>query len=286
MKITNKLNLPQPLVDAVLFKPYSKGKSDYSITQLLKPPRATALEKAHWESLEQDVSEMIWLLIGICVHEILDRAEKEALPRDRLFTEFAGKIVSGANDRFVVKGGVLQDYKVTSSWKVKKGMDLDWAAQLNGYVYLLAQLGHEVKKAEIVAICRDWNRKEAEKSFTMGTGYPPLQIAVIEGPIWPLEQTKAFFEERVRLHEAALSELPLCSDDERWATPDTFAVYKDGNTSRAAKVLDSEEMAKRWIDDFGKEGANYEIVKRHGESKRCGYCLARQVCTQYKDMQK
>ncbi len=279
MKITNILNLPQPIYDAIVNKPYTKGQADYSITQLAKPPRATALESQHYDELEQDVSDMIWSLIGTCAHEILDRAEAEAIPRDRMYMKLQGKTISGANDRFIVKDGLLQDYKVTSVWKAKKGMDKDWTAQLNGYVMLLKHAGYEVRKAQIVAILRDWSKPEAAINFN----YPPHQIMILDAPIWPFERTTDYFCNRIMEHELAKKHLPLCTDEERWKGEDVFAVKKHG-AQKAYKVYDTIEAARYTAEELTARGkGTYVVEERLAASKRCAhYCLASKFCEQYK----
>lgn len=277
MKYTNYSELPQPIADRIANPSYTKGHADYSITQLLKPPRATALEYQHRDELEMDVSDGIWALLGTLMHELLDRAETESIPRDRMYTELAGKIVSGATDRFVLKNGLLQDYKLTSVWKVKhslKEFDEDWAAQLNGYALLLNVAGINVQKAEIVAVMRDWHKSKAiESEF-----YPQRQVLRLPAPLWSFEATKAFFEYRVRLHEKAKQVLPLCTPEERWASADSWAVHK-GNAARAVKLYDNESDAKNHAESSGEP---YTVKHRPGESKRCGqYCLASKFCSQY-----
>ena len=39
---------------------YSKGKSQYSVTELLGPPRIRRLRQQYDEQMEQDVTEMMW----------------------------------------------------------------------------------------------------------------------------------------------------------------------------------------------------------------------------------
>ena len=58
MKITNKLNLPQPFVDAVT-REYQYKDKQYSVTSLLKGTCQTLLERRHADEIEQDVSDMV-----------------------------------------------------------------------------------------------------------------------------------------------------------------------------------------------------------------------------------
>lgn len=279
MKITNNSDLPQPLVSAVTNDKYSKGDSDYSITQLLKPPRATALEALHKDELEVDAADLIWSLLGTLTHEILDRAEEESIPRDRLYMWLAGKKVSGATDRFVLKDGLLQDWKVTSVWKVKKSLkefDLEWAAQLNGYIMLLDAAGYKVTKAQIVPIMRDWSKPQAGRDEY----YPQQQALKLNSPIWDVEYTKNYFSALVVAHELAKKTLPLCTNQQRWMADESWAAIK-GNNKKAARLFYSPEEAYAYCQDEKRLGF-YSVVHRLGTPKRCeSYCLASRFCSQY-----
>ncbi len=61
MKITNKMNLPKPLVDAVT-REYTYKPKQYSVTALLKGACQNVLERRYADYIEQDVSDMIWAL--------------------------------------------------------------------------------------------------------------------------------------------------------------------------------------------------------------------------------
>ena len=71
MKITNKLNLPQPFVDAVT-REYQYKDKQYSVTAILKDVREILLTRRHNDEIEQDVADMIWLIFGTAVHKVLE----------------------------------------------------------------------------------------------------------------------------------------------------------------------------------------------------------------------
>ena len=60
MKITNKFNLPLPLVKAVENREYSKGDATFSVTELLRPPQMWKLMKMYSHLIETDVIDNIW----------------------------------------------------------------------------------------------------------------------------------------------------------------------------------------------------------------------------------
>jgi hypothetical protein len=70
LKITNKHNVPETLVALATRDYYSKGKVDYSVTELISPPRVQRLRKKHVEEMEQDVSDMLWQLLGSALHVV------------------------------------------------------------------------------------------------------------------------------------------------------------------------------------------------------------------------
>ena len=71
MKITNKMKLPRAFVEMAR-SDYEYKPRRYSVTSLLKSTREAILERRHHKEIEQDVSDMIWLLFGRAVHSILE----------------------------------------------------------------------------------------------------------------------------------------------------------------------------------------------------------------------
>ena len=75
MIITNKLGLPQAFVEMAK-SDFTAEPKTYRVTSLLKGIRETILEKRHADEIEQDVSDMIWLLFGTAVHGILEKQQE------------------------------------------------------------------------------------------------------------------------------------------------------------------------------------------------------------------
>lgn len=275
MKLTNKMGLPEALVAAVANDDYDRGECDYSVTELLSPPRISALRRLHEHELTEDASSRIWSLLGQCAHAILERAGGASLSEWRGHVTIAGKRVSGQLDTLNVLSGTLSDWKVTTAWTVKGGALRDeWPPQLNAYAMIARSAGHDIKRLEIVAILRDWSKLEARRS----ADYPQQQVAVIPVPVWPEAEVRRLFDERIRLHESARAgELPICTPEERWQRPTVYAVMKDGRKS-ALRLLDSHEEAEGWIKANEKGGE--KIVERPGENVRCAnYCPVSAFCS-------
>ena len=284
MKITNNFNLPKPFENIANNPSYSKGKAHISATSLLNSPKIVALLKKHDADLEQDVADMIWSIFGSAVHNILEKgADENNLVEQRFYAELDGWTVSGAVDLQVVdKDGIhIQDYKTTSVWAVMNDKP-EWEQQLNIYAWLVAKNKQvNIKSLTIVAILKDWSKREAERK----PDYPQKNVALVDIPLWTFEEQEAFIKGRIAKHSAAEfametnAELPECTPAEMWEKPPVWAVIKQGNT-RAKSLHESPELAEAAKKELGSE---YEIQIRQGDRTRCkDYCLVNKWCKQYK----
>lgn len=292
--LTNALRLPQPLVDAVQSDGYARGHADISVTELLDPPRKTALERIHGEDIVEDAADRIWSLMGRIAHGILERADRSAIVEQRLTMEIEGWTVSGQFDRLaLVEDGraCLQDYKVASVYEVKGGLKPEREQQLNCYAALCRAHGYRVDALQAVFILRDWSKLKARGQWD----YPPHQVAVFDLPLWPQEQALAFLAERVRRHKQARARLPLCSPEEQWRRPEKWAVMRAGRKA-ALRLLDSEEAALAWGRERGyvtrdlagswRWRAGFSLEHRAAEAVRClHYCAAAPFCEQFRKEQ-
>jgi hypothetical protein len=285
MKITNKYNLPDTILNVLDRPTYSKGKAHISATELLNSPRIVQLKRKYWEFIETDASEMIWALFGSAVHNILEHGKGENhIVEQRLGTDVDGWRLSGAIDlQEEDEDGIgIKDYKVTGAWSVMNEKQ-DWHNQLNVYAYLVEkEAKKKVKSLQIVAIVRDWAARDTVKE-----GYPQSPIATIDIPLWPMAEREQYIRDRVHLHSAAYfemetnSELPLCSEEDMWEKPTSYAVIKVGGV-RAKSVHKTLEEAQHALNQV--KGYNLEV--RQGERTRCAkYCQVSEFCTQYKEYQ-
>lgn len=276
MKITNKKGLPAPLVRAVTQDDYFKGDADYSVTELIKPPRIAALEKKHDEELEEDASDLLYRLLGEAGHEVLRRSSQDGIVEERCIVEFGGKKISGQID-YGKSEQVIVDYKFTSMWAIKDGIKPEWEQQLNCYKWMAEQYGVEVKELVVVAILRDWSKPEAARNPDL----PQSQVMVFKVRIWEKAHVETWVTNRLRLHEEArMGYLPDCTSEEMWARPATFAVMKKGNV-RATKVCATQLEAGTFIAAQPKPTL-YEIELRPEQRPRCElYCPVQKWCGQY-----
>ena len=277
MKITNRKNLPQIIVDAVSNDQYNPGeKTDYSVTTLLSPAYQKSLQKKHSDEIFEDVADRLWALFGSAHHYIIERgAKQDDIVEERFYGTFSDKVISAQIDHY--RDGVITDWKLTSAYKVKKALqspDEDWTAQLNVQKVLMEIAGHDVTELRIGAMVRDWTKAK----FMSEEGYPD-QIEYIEIPIWPKEQAISWIEDRIAAHEAPQP----CSQQERWQDDPTYAITKKGG-SRPAKVEKSRSAAMEYMDNKGWSLDDYEIIQRTGPNRRCEfYCNVNEFCDFYSE---
>jgi hypothetical protein len=283
MRITNKLGLPETIVNALKRPTYTKGDAHMSATELLSPPRMVQLRIKHADEIEMDASDMVWQLVGTAMHGVLEHGKgDDHIVEQRLHTEIDGWTISGAVDLQTVKDNsiTISDYKTTGVWAVMNSK-AEWDQQLNIYAWLIERVKKSpVDAIEIVAFIRDWKRRDAETK----RDYPEAPVKVIPIELWPYEKREEFVKERIHLHASAMFEaqtggsIPLCSDEEMWAKPAVWALKKTGGV-RAKSLHYSEDAANKALEDAGK---GYEIEFRPGERTRCdSYCNVAQFCSQF-----
>jgi hypothetical protein len=144
-----------------------------------------------------------------------------------------------------------------------------------------------VKKLQIVAIVRDWSRRDAATR----EGYPKAPIVVIDIPLWSFADREAYVRSRISLHGDALFEMetdgdmPECTPEETWEKPTSYALKKDGNV-RAKSVHDTREAAETALTaatEKAKKGEKFLIEVREGGRTRCegGFCQVAPYCQQH-----
>ena len=288
MKITNKFNVPETLVALATRDYYTKGKSDYSVTEIISPPRIQRLRREHFEEIEQDVSDMLWMLLGTALHVVAERSEVSGhTNEERLSVAIDGIILSGAIDlqKDDADGITITDYKFTSAWALMNDKP-EWEQQQNIYKYLVERVKKKpVKGLKICALIRDWSRRDAQNK----ADYPQAPIQVIDIPMWTFDRTEHFIKERVEMHRDSKvnadwgEELPLCSEEERWVRPTTYAVKKEGRKT-AVRVFDTQDEADALLKEMPEKDKGF-IEIRKGEAVRCtgNFCGVSQWCSQFQN---
>jgi len=288
LKITNKFNLPETLVALASRDYYTKGQADYSVTEIISPPRVQRLRKQHYHEMEQDVADMLWMLLGTALHVVAERSEIVGhTNEERLMVGIGDVMLSGAIDlqKDDEDGITVIDYKFTSVWSLLNDKP-EWEYQQNIYKYLVERVKRKpVKSLRICAMLRDWSRMEA----SVKPDYPQAPIQMVDIPMWDYADIEKFIEKRIELHQDSKvnadwnEELPLCTDEERWMRTTKYAVKKEGRKT-AVRVFDTEEEAQELLKEMPEKDKGF-IEIRKGESVRCtgNFCGVSQWCTQYQN---
>ena len=229
---------------------------------------------------------MVWMLFGTAAHSILEGSHEsdDQIKENRLNLSIGERIVSGAFDLYDRRTETVTDYKTCSVWKVIFGDTADWRRQLLTYAYMLRNIGFPVSRGEIVAIMKDHSKRDAK----IKADYPKHPVKKFTFDFLPedFEEERTWLEDRIALLRAAElltdDEIPICTEEERWKSPDTFAVMKRGRKT-ALRVLNTLAEAELWQHDNSGDSTN-EIVTRKGVDKRCmEYCACCDFCNYYKE---
>lgn len=280
MKYTNKYGLPSSVVEALKENTYDVPlfeKNLISISMLNSPPRIRQLQLRHWDEIQVDASERIWLLMGSAIHEVLARIQKKnRLVEERMTEPVLGYKVTGKPDLYDISTKTVEDYKITSVWAVQE-LKTEWEQQLNCYCWFLRKLGFKVNHAYIDAFLRDWNRYGLKRN----ADYPPIPFKRLKVKLWTFEKQERYIESRLKLHiresKKSDDQLVLCTPEERWATKEEFAVYK-GKNKRATRLFASKSEATK----LHKKIENARIEHRPSKDIRClSYCQVAKFCSYY-----
>lgn len=273
MNWTNKYNLPEELVKACIVGERKLTQDEISCTQLIGSPRYRQLRVRYDADLYQDVSEMLWAVLGRGVHAAIEKMEgHNSLAETRLRLTVDGMNLSGQLDLYNDKdGGTIEDWKTCSVYAFLLGEKPEWVRQLNVYAYLARANGWPVSHLWINAIVRDWSATAQMRD----PEYPPCPFQRIGVKVWTDEECRTYVLERLALHKAArhmdTMALPDCTPEERWEKPAKWAVMAKGR-KRAVKLYDDEASATAALD------AGQYVEHRPGASKKCELCQCRKVC--------
>ncbi|MEM4723613.1 MAG: PD-(D/E)XK nuclease family protein [Candidatus Hadarchaeum sp.] len=258
-----------------------------SVTELIRPPKAVALELAHRDELTIDLIYLLKSIEGTALHEALMSVAKDnELVHTRIKTEFCGKIISGEPDLVVIEpdGCIVVDFKRIKAVSLLYSKP-DYEAQLNMYAWLIQrELKLKVKALRLEVRVSDWSEIEARRD----SRYPDSPLLVVPVDIWPYAKTEEFVESRIRYHEAVEKELqegntePRCNDEERWARGGYWCLVNAKGRALPRAKFNTEQEAKA-----AQEVRGGTLQYRPAKSMRCSPhgdysgCLARFWCTQY-----
>ena len=126
MHYTNSKMLPLYILRGIQQSwQHSKGDAEFSVTELLQPPKVRALKMLHADKITEDYSDSIASFIGTSVHKMLEDGNKD---KDEYITEMplSGTIdkisvgeetckIAGTVDLIDIKNYALVDFKTTGA---------------------------------------------------------------------------------------------------------------------------------------------------------------------------
>ena len=251
MKVTNELGLPQAFINALNLEKHNE-KGCYSATTLLKGACETILADRHFDEIETDVADCVWQIWGTAVHLIFEKAGIEGFTEEKFSVPVSNSKVTGRVDLYDLENETVYDWKTASTWKVQFNDFSDWDKQGLIYAWLMKQNGLKVKEIKFVALLKDHSKSKARKDLE----YPqkPVVVHTVKVTEEALKEIEAFINMKVRQFEVAETlvdeKLTPCTNEERWATEDKWAIMKAGRKT-ALKVCNSEEEAKSLMDQMG-----------------------------------
>jgi len=280
--LTNKLNLPQPFVDAATsdhtYKPHR-----YSVTEVLGGTCEAVLKRRHQGEGEEDVASRVWAILGSAAHKILQEAKgTDSQLQEQWFKVNVGDYeLSGIFDLYDADARTVTDWKVTGTIKWQKQEFDDYRMQVLIYCWMLRQIGYKADNGEVIMILRDWSKSKAR----FDKEYPQLQVQKVSWKFTEEDFKEAernvfdWFTNVAEQEKLEDSDLTPCSPKNRWHRDDKWAVVKDG-VKRATRVLDDPDEAAVMCDRLSeKTGKPYHVEYRKGEDVKCEmYCSVAFAC--------
>ena len=284
MKVTNRLHLPEAFVKAVSVERHNKAGC-FSATTLNKGAKEIILNDRHFDEIEVDAADSVWAVWGTAVHALLESQPDNNFHEEYFKVPVSNSFVTGQVDSYDMENGVINDWKTASVYKVMKADFSDWYKQGMTYAWLLQQSGLEVKKCRFVALLKDHSKTKAKTD----SSYPQSPVFIYEFDVTPedMAETRDRILNKVLEIEAAYELeddlIEPCSDDERWADGEKWAVMKNGRKT-AIKLFDNEADADAMAGEMGNA---YYVEHRPAISRKClDYCNCKEFCSFYHAMKK
>lgn len=299
---------------------YQSMKNYISATSLLKPIRQIILpSRVNSQDRQIDVTDFIARSLGHSIHDSIERAwvkgyerslkllgypdsvisrvrvnptdeERKADPNiipvfleQRAFREFMGFTIGGKFD--LVTDGIVQDAKSTSAFTwVYDGKDDDYRLQMSLYRWIdAAQPMPRISEdyGRINFVFTDWQKSSARTN----PKYPQHRVAHKDIPLLTLKETEQWVRHKLTqvmdYKQSPESEIPECTDSELWRSDPAYKYYSDPakTSGRSTKNFDNMADARTFQSEKNGKGI---IITVPGEAKRCAYCDAAPVCSQFR----
>lgn len=283
-----------PIVDAMQahIEQYDSGDADYSVTEILDPPRIVHLNKRHYHKVPFEIDRNLASYMGTAIHDYTEKMLRKKHPElyvleERLSKTVLGRKISGAYDILYLPNENMYDIKTSKPQNLIFNDRKKWTEQQNIYRLLLKEnKGIKVKKLNIIFWSWIWEKYK----MMQNKAYPRARIIEIKLPVWSYKRTAEFLKERVQLmidHENIRdAQLPYCTEYDYWGDPDKFAVHRH-DRKNALRLLPTQDAAFAWMQNYCDEAelpiSKFFIQCRPAERKRCdqGWCRIRKWCNQY-----
>jgi len=314
MKIINDLDMPDHAFRAICLRQgrLEPPKLDHiGVSTLMGAPLPRYLFARYWHQLEVKASETMNALQGQMGHLLFNRVETDTETEIHLEVEFEGTRILGIADYYDPHLQTLGDAKFKQVNAVTagniRGYD-DLAKQLNIYCWMARKMGYDVRHLQGDIYINGWTVYKAYGD----SAYPKAPYLKLSIPIWEDAFTANYVRKRLRVHDtagirllqlirsgeitrpesdlqkaldAAMLEIPICTDEERFMQPMKYAVMKK-DQKKASRVLDTSPEAIRWLHDQ-KDAAKMYITQRKGGYMNClHYCQTRAWCPHNKTLDK
>ena len=313
MKITNNYALPEWLYQSIASSIEQPDPNVIRVTELINPPLERWLKFKYWDSMEKDAVEYLTPHFGTAWHQIHEKFNKDKNAAARLATDSIlieermnhevsnEMILSGKFDRFERETETIHDVKLfnTKSFKIGSELKESQIAQQNIYRWLLWKTkGILANKMVLEVLFRDWFIINVEREYYKAhPTYHPIPYYEANVPIWSMERTELYIEERLERHYKAINTLPdieisrdslkeiECSDEDKWKNPDCWAVcykMKNGDTRayNGAAKFSSESIALDFQFKLTPARKSKSFIEfRVSKPNRCNlYCSMRSKC--------
>lgn len=230
MELTNKHNLPNVLMKVVKQHQYSKGRADYSVSDIGigEPSKKVILTRVNSDKISRDVIDQFYAIYGTVLHYIFEQADDEAtLKETRLYSD----VIIGKQKR--VLGGMIDcmrkvssfegedvygilDYKTTSAFKYTnkqswKSFIRDHTIKQNIYRLLADENGYNVAELKLLVLFRDW----VAGYYKNKQGYP-APIMEVNLKILPDALVRRWIGVKIKDLIRAENILPDCTTKQVW----------------------------------------------------------------------
>ena len=322
--VTNNHGVPLGLAVWVLHDEYDyQNIPNYiSATALMKPLRHIVLPpRVPKELLTEDVVDHIASGMGRALHDSIEKAwtvgyakslqrlgipqsvidrvlinpSKEELAakadpipvylEQRHFREIevdGAKYTVGGKYDMVAEGRVTDNKSTTAYTWVYGGKDDDYRLQGSIYRWLAPEIITD-DVIQINFIFTDWQKAQAAQN----PNYPQKRLESKVIPLMSLEETEEWIRNKLRqvakYRNTDEAQIPFCTDEELWRSDPQYRYYADPTKTsvRSTRNFACPIEARKYQAEKGKG----VVITQPGEAKRCEYCSAAPICSQYQQLQ-